>query len=1199
MPADGTEQWQASIGGSPFSSPTIASDGTVYVGGFSNLYAFHSSSPGLAQSAWPAYRQDIERTGRAEFVPMPLTLGVPFQIDLEAGQAHYYSLETPADDSVLVQVTADSGITSLALHGQYEGLLYQTENPTPHGTWELNLAPTIGGSYLLMVYGKEVDSGGGVYTILADSVARHLSDLDPREAGNAGLASLLVSGLGFEESMDVELSGGGPSLAASTITTVSPTEIQAQFDLTGATPGTYNLTVIWPDVSSQTLTGAFEIVAGAGPELEAHLEVPEAIRADRSAVAWLVYSNVGDADMLAPLFTIRSNVFISLDGGRTTSRRVEVLGVGDLPDPTIIRVGESRRIPVYFRSPENPDASTFFSLAVTEETSQAIDWESQKYVMKPADMTSGEWDVLWPDLIARLGSTWAEYLTTLRTDAARLGARGSSPYDVAELVGLELSYVTGDPVTAISGVLLHSETLEPLPGVTVRARSTNGLIVTEAVTAYQPPGNFILTGLPDTTYDIFAEGYLFDPPVQISLTGNDVLGLELLAQEIQDEETPTERVARHRPFVVADGAQALYLFWDEDREIHWAINGGSGWGSAGVIPDAEGVRPVAVFDSELLDGGLTPGLFVAWETRSSPSTIEWAVGQFEGDTILWTVPEVLTSDSFQDTGIEVVLDDLNQPLVLWLQRDSSLADDFDLYFSEVDLSAALESVEFASQTGSSPEGEVCIGGGLFQFLRDGFELDEQEGGPMLAGSQGFLKTLWMCGEGDCRPNLSSVVSGISLHFGSIAYQANEGVSFNAHWTTDPCQCRYVFDEAHLIAHVRQEDFLGYGEYPVVLKVPEHISSSDRHWTWSVLWSIPNGTVRATGNLLWKANFPDYWDPSNSSWGQTIHGDVTGQYFSPQPSGLSPLDLQGYVVFSWDYQPPDFFNFTSLCHWNEGEGFRVGPIIAFDFCQEWGDCFDVGCQVPAVEASPSNETFSIRKAAFVGTGATYEGSPVLGDISGDLYNDGLASAARSSTGEALLVWSKDEEASLIGSRIWTTSYTAPDWNTPTSLTPAIAFHQHPAVAFDASGNPMAVWSSAPNSGLDFVTSTAEEILLATEQSDIMYSQRVGDIWSAPAALASLPGIDEQTVLAAGPTGPRRFLRECGMAKQDPHAEIAKMSFEDALEELKQIVTRLESGEGKLDDAKQHCEAKLREAQAKIEKISLGPGGEPTTEPFDTR
>ncbi len=69
----------------------------------------------------------------------------------------------------------------------------------------------------------------------------------------------------------------------------------------------------------------------------------------------------------------------------------------------------------------------------------------------------------------------------------------------------------------------------------------------------------------------------------------------------------------------------------------------------------------------------------------------------------------------------------------------------------------------------------------------------------------------------------------------------------------------------------------------------------------------------------------------------------------------------------------------------------------------------------------------------------------------------------------------------------------------------------------------------------------------------------------------------------------------------------MSFEDALEELKEIVSTLESGEGKLDQAiesyergaklKRHCEAKLREAQEKIEKISLGPDGDVTTEPFD--
>ena len=71
------------------------------------------------------------------------------------------------------------------------------------------------------------------------------------------------------------------------------------------------------------------------------------------------------------------------------------------------------------------------------------------------------------------------------------------------------------------------------------------------------------------------------------------------------------------------------------------------------------------------------------------------------------------------------------------------------------------------------------------------------------------------------------------------------------------------------------------------------------------------------------------------------------------------------------------------------------------------------------------------------------------------------------------------------------------------------------------------------------------------------------------------------------------------------EIAQMSFEDALAELEQIVKRLEAGSGKLNDAitayergallKRHCEAKLREAQARVDKIVIGADGLPATEP----
>jgi exodeoxyribonuclease VII small subunit len=73
------------------------------------------------------------------------------------------------------------------------------------------------------------------------------------------------------------------------------------------------------------------------------------------------------------------------------------------------------------------------------------------------------------------------------------------------------------------------------------------------------------------------------------------------------------------------------------------------------------------------------------------------------------------------------------------------------------------------------------------------------------------------------------------------------------------------------------------------------------------------------------------------------------------------------------------------------------------------------------------------------------------------------------------------------------------------------------------------------------------------------------------------------------------------------DIQAMSFEQALAELEQIVAKLESGQAPLDDSiklyergaglKAHCEAKLREAQLRVEKIVQGMNGQPGVEPAE--
>jgi len=82
----------------------------------------------------------------------------------------------------------------------------------------------------------------------------------------------------------------------------------------------------------------------------------------------------------------------------------------------------------------------------------------------------------------------------------------------------------------------------------------------------------------------------------------------------------------------------------------------------------------------------------------------------------------------------------------------------------------------------------------------------------------------------------------------------------------------------------------------------------------------------------------------------------------------------------------------------------------------------------------------------------------------------------------------------------------------------------------------------------------------------------------------------------------------MAQKDIAFKISKMSFEEALSELEEIVRGIESGEVDLDGAiqayergaalKEHCDTKLREAQEKVSKIKLDADGAITQETVGT-
>jgi exodeoxyribonuclease VII small subunit len=94
-----------------------------------------------------------------------------------------------------------------------------------------------------------------------------------------------------------------------------------------------------------------------------------------------------------------------------------------------------------------------------------------------------------------------------------------------------------------------------------------------------------------------------------------------------------------------------------------------------------------------------------------------------------------------------------------------------------------------------------------------------------------------------------------------------------------------------------------------------------------------------------------------------------------------------------------------------------------------------------------------------------------------------------------------------------------------------------------------------------------------------------------------------------SGSDRRIRERNMA-ENTQLDVKKLSFERAIEELESIVKRLEDGKVPLEESvaiyergealKRRCEELLRQAEARVDKITTDASGQVTgTEPLDVQ
>lgn len=126
-----------------------------------------------------------------------------------------------------------------------------------------------------------------------------LANASPATGGNAGQVSVQVAGNGFVNGASVKLSRSGqPDIPGKLVQVdVGGAAMAVTFDLTGSSPGAWNLVVTNPDSTFRTLPAGFTIQPGVGPQL--WVDVIGMIRRHGTSFVTLSYGNRGDVDALA------------------------------------------------------------------------------------------------------------------------------------------------------------------------------------------------------------------------------------------------------------------------------------------------------------------------------------------------------------------------------------------------------------------------------------------------------------------------------------------------------------------------------------------------------------------------------------------------------------------------------------------------------------------------------------------------------------------------------------------------------------------------------------------------------------------------------------------------------------------------------------------------------------------------------------
>ena len=449
------------------------------------------------------------------------------RVSVAAGAAKGFAL---GDGVKTVRIASDAALDKIAVYGANGAIPASSEG----GVAAVRLGD---GSWLLVLpdaaadeKGYVVIENGGVSEVelkmTAEETKLAVLGVAPGRVAAVDGVSVTITGTGLAEGQSVTLGGR----AATRVTKVNEAQIVATFDLKGLAVGASEVAVSGGADGIRALP--IEVYkTTVGPKLEAKLELPSSVRDGRIYTAYVVYANVGDEPMTAPIFTVKrtdsaTKLKILMSDDFTTGP-LHIVGIGSGYPAGVLAAGDSGRIPFYFM----PNGTYRLELSHAKDETAATAYK-------------------------QFADT-ADYRQAVADAATRLSARGKAEYRVRECVNFALAERAERDVAAISGRVLDATTREPLSGVTVSAVMTNDTTRTASCTA-DVDGHFALGMLADGDWQLSVDGGVVSGSDVVTVTDQkDVNGHVLAANLLATISGTVLTADTHEP--IEGAAVRLYL----------------------------------------------------------------------------------------------------------------------------------------------------------------------------------------------------------------------------------------------------------------------------------------------------------------------------------------------------------------------------------------------------------------------------------------------------------------------------------------------------------------------------------------------------------------------------------------------------------------------------------------------------------------